>query len=60
MQTFSPTFSTPTVYQFSTVMVSKKDNSNMCIALLATDNSTEQSIIQDKQHRINQQNKNPS
>jgi hypothetical protein len=42
------------VYQFSPVKLSKKYYCNICIALLATGKSVEQSTIHNKPHRINQ------
>jgi hypothetical protein len=59
MQSSSPTFSTPSPVTGSifSCKLSKKDNSNICTPLLATDRRVEQSIIHNTQHRINQQKK---
>ena len=57
MQSSSPTFSTPstvTVSIFSCKVI-KKDNSDICIALLATEKSGKQSKVHNKLQRINQQ-----
>jgi hypothetical protein len=57
MLSSSCTFSTPstnTVTIFSCKFTKKKDNSNICIALLATDKTIKQSKIHNKQQKINQ------
>jgi hypothetical protein len=60
MLSSSSTFSTPstkTVSTFSCKFTKTKDNSNLCIALLATDKTIKQSTIHNKQQRINQKRK---
>jgi hypothetical protein len=59
MHSSSPAFSSPstvTVSIFSCKIIKKKkDNPNICTALLATDKSVKQSTIHNKQQRIHQQ-----